>query len=382
MTIHIYEVATVISCFLAALAQNLRPKKSLPLYVDKKWNRQALCANGHFWLLATASGLLLFALSAFRYDVGTDYFFTYRPMFDRVVAGKSVDYSLGGMGRWVISQIIYALGGGHVWFFFITSALVVGLFFWGIYRQSVMPVVSVALFVLTEVYFASLNGVMQYVGLAFVFFGFYYVQQQSFLKYAVFVLIGAFFHPSVVIMLPLYFFSKLKLKYVPIIATGMVAVMSLFNDQMKKLFSALVTQTGYGHYVNTEFQVSGRFYPARIFIYAVVLCIAFALYYKKGSCRQSPFFRFCLYIQLLALFLTLNRNIIPLTDRLVWMLEITHILFLPQLIKEMPSRCLKAALIVGILGIWGIVCWYEIGLLRYHEVLPYQLVYRPGLLFY
>lgn len=377
INLHIYTLAAVLSCMFAVLAQKKMPVQCSPLPLkgaDKQQKKKYIT----FILPAVCSAMPFLLLSSFRYDVGTDYFFTYRPMYDLLAKGWNIKYSVNNVGRWVLFDVIYRLGGGHVWFFLITSAIIICLFFFVFYKQSALPAVSVALFFLTEAFFTSMNGVMQFVGLAFVFAGFIFVEKQCFWKYAIFVLAGAFFHPSVIIFLPLYFFSKVKIN--PLISVGAVAALSFFNKPLTDFLTFAVSKTPYGSYAGSVFQETQRFYWARAFVYALIICVALYCYNKNDN-SSKPVYRFYFYTLLLALYLSVNRNIIPLVDRVLWSLEIVQLLLIPMLIKSVPDKKIKAAIAVGLLGAWAIVCYTEIKLWGHHEVLPYRFVFFSHIIF-
>lgn len=331
--------------------------------------------------LAVLSALPFIVVSGLRYDVGTDYFFTYVPMFDRIAAGVPFAEIDVEPGFWLLNVIIQWMGGGYVWLFTLTSAFVICFMWKGIFDQSAIPWLSIAIFVLGEGFFVSMNGVRQYMALAVVFFGFRYVKERRFWKYALCVLFGALFHMTILVFLPVYFLRYLRGKAAPLVVLGSVLLVSLLNGPMKTLFDFIVSKTPYGNYVGSEFQVAQRFYPARIMIYVVVIALALLSYYLTEN-GQKPEYRFLLYLEIIALFLALNRNIFPLTDRFCWYFEVAHILIIPAIVAAAKKWPAKIGLAAAPLGVMAWVAYDEIVLRLFHEVIPYQLVYWPGVAFY
>lgn len=374
-----YGISAALACLFAFLAQRICRRNTLQAERQKGFLSWPVNTKIFFVIFAALSVLPFFLLSSLRYDVGTDYFYTYRPMYDQIVQGLTPSQTGGAIGRWLLYRAIVTLGGGHVWFFTIVAGVTLVFLFAGIYQQSPCPWMSVALFVLAEGFFISLNGSMQYMGMAIIFFGFKYVREQCFWKYAVFVLLGTFFHYSTIVFLPLYFLSKLHIK--PWFGLITVAVLSLLNTPLRWLLTELVRYTPFSKYIGTEFHLSERLYPARLIVHAVILIVVFLYYYRYKN-GENSLYRYFYYLELIAFFLLINRNIVPLADRLCWTLEISQLLYLPMVVISEQKRNLRIFLTVLLLCTWGSLCYYEIFTQQYHEVVPYQTILLPGTTFY
>lgn len=370
----IYGLSSAFACAFAFLAQRIN-KHSVKL--TKGQTPISWPANDRifFIVFVLLSILPFFLLSALRYDVGTDYMYTYRPLYDNVLAGKPPSESGGSIGRWLLTKSVIALGGGYVWLFASIAGLTLAFLFAGIYQQSPCPWMSIALFVLTEGFFISLNASMQYMGMAIVFFGFTFVQKQCFWKYALFVFLGTFFHYSTIIFLPLYFLSKLRIR--PWFGLIAITVLSLLNEPLRWLFAAIIRYTPFAWYIGSEFNLTERLYPARLIVHVVIFTVVFIYYYRYKN-SEIPKYRFFYYLELITVFLLFNRNIIPQADRICWTLEISHLLFLPMVIFSEQKKGLRIFLSVLLLCTWGTLCYYEIFTQQYHEVIPYQIVFFPG----
>lgn len=370
---YVYLATLAVSALLCALATHVRT--DVPVGINTLAHKNDMQKRAWLFVgLAVLSALPFLFVSGFRYDVGTDYYFTYVPLFNKLEAGAS--YSAAGTepGFWLLNKVILFFGGGTVWLFLLTSLFVVGFMWAGIYQQSAYPWASIVIFVLGEGYFISMNGVRQYMALAVVFWGFRFLRQPRFWKYALCVLAGALFHTTILVFLPLYFVVYLKQKWMPLAALAAVLVASLLNSQMKRVFDFVVSKTPYGGYLGGEFQLAKRFYPYRIAIYACVLgCALLSYYFTENS--KKPSFRFFLYLEMLALFLALNRNIFPLTDRFCWYFEVVQILLIPAILAKIPNKIARWAVFCALCGVLGWVAYNEIVLRLYHEVLPYQTVF-------
>lgn len=238
-------------------------------------------------------------LSGLRYDVGTDYFHTYRPVFDAIGAGAGPGETPVEIGFWLLVKGIQLLGGSHVWMFLASSFVIAGFFAAGIYRLSALPWYSMLLFLLAELYFISMNAMRQYMGLAIVFFGFAYLgadgKKPCLWKWALCVVASALFHTSNLLFLPLFFLMYLKVN--PFVALSL----SAFNAPLSGLAKWLLSFTPYKNYWGSEFHSEVPFYDARMMINLFVLLLALNNW-NKDSREENATYRFFYYCTLFAVF--------------------------------------------------------------------------------
>ncbi len=333
----------------------------------------ALCAEKPrrvLWVgLAVCSMLLPALLSGLRYGVGTDYFFTYVPAFEKITATGGYSFSELQVepAFWLLSKAVQLLGGGYLWVFLLTSLVICGAFWLGIFQLSQMPWYSVALFFLAEIYFVSMNAVLQFAGLAIVFFGFRFIQKPCFWKYAICVAVAMLFHLSCAIFLPLYALKFIKLP--PLFGLGAIVLLSVLNAPLSQLAAFLVAKTPYAVYVNSSFHAAERAYPevGRVLVHILVLALALYYYYKNDN-ENKPLYRFFYYCQLILLFLVLNQNVIPLAPRIGWALEMVHLLFIPMIALSEKDGRVRAGILALVALAWGQLTYNEIFVYGWHEV--------------
>lgn len=369
----IYLITVVLAVGMTYVAQRvndsatdqLRGQAFLSQTIGKRWL---------FWGLGILSMLIPALVSGLRYGVGTDYFYTYRPMWDEVIWWRTQNNPAypAEPGMWELINLLERLGGSYLSMFITTSFIIMGFFGLGFYQNSEMPWYSVALFFLTEAYFVSMNAVQQYMALAVVFFGLRFVKKPCFWKYAICVLAATLFHYSAIILLPLYFFSKISVN--PAFGLGITAVLSLLNGQLLQLLGYIIQRTPYAWYLGSNFQQMNRFYPGKMTINILVLALATYYYYTNNN-HAKPLYRFLYYCQLLQVFMLINRNLIPLADRVGWYLEGFLLLLLPMIVISEKNKYLRIALIVIPAFLWGRLCYNEIFLYGWHEVVPYQSIF-------
>lgn len=147
----IYFVMIIISILFGACAS----KKRSILLVDDRIGRQTLSQRSVFIVF---SALPVFLISALRYGIGTDYFFTYDPWFKLVLRGGVPDCEVG---FYYLNKIIAYLTDNSQWLFAITSLLFIGCVYWAIYKKDENIPISILIFFLSYNFFVSLNNLRQ-----------------------------------------------------------------------------------------------------------------------------------------------------------------------------------------------------------------------------
>ena len=143
-----YSCVALVGVICAIVAQKEKQAANIFSY------RLPRC-NWKIW--AFLSAVPFFLVMAFRYDVGTDYFFTYQPYFSGMVAGQHSTPDIE-IGYWLINRFVLLFSSCNVWVFALSALVIIG-FFWGaIWHLSPLPWFSVALFFLSRHFFAGTDG--------------------------------------------------------------------------------------------------------------------------------------------------------------------------------------------------------------------------------
>ena len=155
---------------------------------------ELICRFGMFF-----SALPIFIISAVRYGIGTDYFYTYYPMFVRIAKGDSTThYEIGFL--W-LNKIIARFTDDPQWLFVITSAVFVFASYYAIYKISNNIPEAILLFLLSYTYFVSLNNVRQSFASAIIFIAVTEYWEEKRIRPIVLVLIAGLFHQSALLFL-------------------------------------------------------------------------------------------------------------------------------------------------------------------------------------
>lgn len=152
----------------------------------------------------TFSFILIFLLSALRFDVGYDY-----SMYYGLIEGniKYFNDQINRIEYLPRLLILFSNKLGFYQFFFIITSMLISYFFYkSIKQNSYDKWLSTLIFVCFPIFFfMSLSVVRQYVAISIVFFGYKYIKERNFLLYFCLILLTTFIHKSAIIALPIYF---------------------------------------------------------------------------------------------------------------------------------------------------------------------------------
>lgn len=201
-----------------------------------------------FWLAV----LPLFLVTALRYDVGTDYFYTYVPEFYHILNREP-----GGYSEWGFNALIRAIqvfSTNAQWLFCITGFLFTFLAVRTIIVMSENVPLSVAVLFVSCVWFWSLNNVRQAIAAVIIFSASPYMTKLcrgNALRLLAAVAFGFLFHKSVVIWLLVLAFLYIPQcrRWFHILSVGAIAAL----PPVCLAAEALLRHTHYAGYFNSHF---------------------------------------------------------------------------------------------------------------------------------
>ncbi|MBQ8877656.1 MAG: EpsG family protein [Lachnospiraceae bacterium] len=283
--------------------------------------------------------LVLFALSACRLNVGNDYA-KYVEFMHLVYCNAYVPTEIGFNS---LVKLLYAISGfeNFLLVFGFFAFFTVLLFLISIYRQADSFGFSFFLFMAFGYYFQSFNTVRYYLALAIAVFVIPYVLRKEWGKFIFLVLLGATFHKSLLVVIPLYYLAACAWK------KWQLALVALFCSTfffMQDFYLKVVVFL-YPTYEDTEYLEGGTSY-VNIARCLGVLILALFCYRKavKGNRRNSFYF----YCNLGALVMYVCCSFLPIISRIGYYLTITHIFFIPALIEQIENKKLKKLFTVGV----------------------------------
>jgi len=346
----LYITVAVVTVLLAGTVDN-HPRRQ-----PYKLTRQQLCNR----VCLTAVFVILFLLSACRLNVGNDYA-KYVEFMHLVNCDAYVPTEIGFN---LMVKLIYGLSGYENFLLvFAFYAFVTVLFFLlAMYEQSDAFGLTFFLFMAFGYYFQTFSTVRYYLALAIALYSMKFVLRRQWGRFAVLILLGAAFHKSLLVVLPLYFLASLPWKKWQLAVAAAFCTTFLFlQDFYLKLVVFL-----YPTYEDTEYLEGGTSY---ISILRCMAVLAFAgivyLMRRKESApgikndenainREEELwwnrrFWFYFYLNLGALVLYVFCSFLPIISRIGYYLMVSQILYLPMLLKSVSDKKWRYIFRAGIL---------------------------------
>jgi hypothetical protein len=178
------------------------------------------------YLIITGSGL--FFIAAFRYAVGYDYYL-YANWFNSLRIMNENDMMLWAREKgFAFPAKILADAGFEYQVMFIIIAFVITFgIIWLIYRHSCAPWVSITAFLVSGLYFNSMNFMRQFIAAVLIAFALRYIEEKKFFRFSALVFLASAFHVSALLLLPFYFILKIKLN-VPSLTIMLIGSMAVY----------------------------------------------------------------------------------------------------------------------------------------------------------
>lgn len=309
----------------------------------------------------------LWFITAFRYDVGTDYFYTYVKYFEHTSYGwKPYEHEILFQ---LLNNALVSLNLNYVWLFAISGTLILCFLFYYIFKFSPKPLYSIAIFFCSSFFFNSLNNVRQYIAIAIAIIGF---SQKKTLKAFVIILIASLFHLTAIVYIPLYIVMNFLFAK-PVKKTTMV-ILSLFCILLSPLICLILKKviaiTPYAYFLDS--QESG--YSLLMIIVNMIIFIFTLFYYDS----KDKTYQKLAFLQLITAFCCVCSIFFQNEEMWMRIIRITstfQLVLLPKIVlkeKNQIYRFAIGALFIIIYSIYTIyTVYYQGGL----EVFPYQFVF-------
>lgn len=322
-------------------------------------------------LLFCLSALPLTFLSAFRYNVGTDYMEAYWKSFSYIKHGHEISGYDFLMTK--LCQFILLFTDENI-VLFIVSSIIIGFFVYkAIYDQSVDKKYSIVLYVITGMYFMSLNQVKQFIGMSICLFSIKWFFEKKYIHFTSSIVIASLFHNAcVVFALPflLSFFPNIY-KYLSakrvIVLLGVFYLVRLFV--FERIFLVLLSYTRfYNRYMESSY-FEGNFSNAILIFDGIIL--AFYMFAYKTGKSDGKFLVF--YIsKIVTLMIVILSDIIMIAPRIADTIFIIDIIAIPYLIRLIHNRKIQALAKLSITGVLLIYFYWSFFMINNHNVFPYR----------
>lgn len=355
----VYTIATIISVLFSMFTL--------------KYRKNNKCTNNAITIIFLClSALPLIIVSAIRYDVGKDYFYTYVPYFNNLLINHpntNVE-----IGYFLLNKLVQVFTTDYIWIFVVCSFIYFFFVYKGIYEQSKNIPLSICLLVITGYYFIFLNTMRQCISVAIIFYALKYVKQRKPIKFAIFIALAFTFHTSALFAIPMYFLYGIKIN--PKVGMGIIIVTIIFSQLLSGIISNMILQSKYSSYLGVEFgeNITGGKVTTAIDLF--VLLFAWLYYKKENKYVDKKEYYFHCNLQLCTVIISLFRDIAPLINRVRWYYGFEVILFIPLILSLEENEKNRYIEILGIIGAFALYCFITIGINNANAVLPYQTIFN------
>lgn len=337
----VYVLLTAVTVLLGLCVDN---RRYVPGYISGRWGtvmtERGRARNN---IAVFAVFCLLAGVSACRIAVGNDYW-VYRDNFKLIAQGRYVSYEPGFnlIVKWIQQLFGYDRYLPVFGFFSIATAF---FFVRALRDQGSSFAVSLFLLMTGGYYFNSLNTVRYYFALALALYSMKYVLRGDYEKFILWILAGALFHKSILLVIPLYLPARLlaavKWKKWHYIAGGALTASLIFCQG----FYQEIIFYFYPYYRDSMFN-RGRLSYVNIAKCVCVLILCGICY--KRSLRADLNNRFYFLLNLAGLVTYCCGSFIPEVSRVGFYMIISQVFLLPRLLEDMKAGWLKNLCCTGV----------------------------------
>lgn len=336
----LYITVAVVTVLLGGMVD------SRPVTQPYRITRQQMCNR----VCLMSIFLILFALSACRLNVGNDYA-KYVEFMHLVNCDAYVPTEIGFN---LLVKLIYGLSGfeNYLLVFAVYAFVTVCVFLLAMYEQSEEFALTFFLFMALGYYFQTFSTVRYYLALALALYSMKFVLRRQWGRFVVLILLGSAFHKSLLVVIPLYVLASVKWKKWQLVIAALFCSTFLFGQDLYLKMVVFLYPT----YEDTEYLEGGTSY-INILRCLAVLVFAGIVYFLQKKDRKDVSadkeadrkFRFYFYLNLGALVLYVFCSFLPIISRIGYYLTVSHILFLPMLLKQIENEKLRRLFRFGIL---------------------------------
>lgn len=374
----IYLVIAMVSIFISIKVphwtqDSLRIKNFKIRFNQKGINRNLL-------IFLSALGPLL--LSAFRYGIGTDYFYTYIPQFNLIANGGRSYYEYG---FYLLNKIIALFTDNGQWLIIMTSTIFVLIVYHQLFRMAHNYALSLVIFFLSYNYFVSLNNIRQSLASAILLLAIdALVRQNKRLLFVFWVVVAGLLHRISVIYLVILIIEKISFSSIiySVISVGMIGIGRIVLPRLLLVLSAYIPRLAL--YLNAkELQIYngntiGNLYTLVNAIFMIMLMyidISSKPDSKELALNDRKEWEFTKLNQCIILCICGLDPIIPAAYRIVRIFAFSQFLFLPNVLIRFQTNKRNRMLLVTVLTLGMLAVFYQNFIYGAEEVFPYVSIF-------
>ena len=272
---------------------------------------------------------------------------------------SSEPYGYSELGFYWLSVLIKSFDSSYIFYFFIIAAISLAVIYKGLYRYCCYPLLGMAIYIAR--FFSGRNLIQIRAGLAYaiIFLGIKYITERDWKKYFLLVFIAYQFHHSVLIAVPLYFVTFIKIKKWHVIVGLVIAfilggffqgtLQNYVTDQLQDFNES--TAATYTTGIEVE-RAKGLANPLIYFQTLILLVYTFA---EKWIKRIDPHYYTIRAAYLYSTMILITFCMfIGLSSRTSTLFATLEIVMLPSLLKAFQKSLFNIGYLVLASGITGI----------------------------
>lgn len=350
----IYIIGTLSTLLLAYIAVHIDKSRLLPKYLGDIYKR--------FFMFLSVIPLSI--ISAVRYGVGTDFFSYYR-IYERHIITNTYEKGF----EWLIN-LLYKISNNPQVFFVGTSFIICILYIYAIYRNSIDPVYSILLFVISGEYFSSMNIIRQYITITIVLFAIPYIKSRDWLKMLIVAIIASLFHTSAFIIILLYILYNIELK--PIVYAFSIVITFVLANIIKALLLPFLNRfTTYGRFfLETSAYSESNIDWVKFLIY---LSIFMLMTYGYRLVKENENLKLMYTAVWMSLIIVASGAAMPINvTRMALYMNPIIAIYMPEAINYVPNRRLKPVVKFAVTFCYTVVTIYLLVYTGWHNAWPYR----------
>ena len=336
----------------------------------------------------------MFLVSAFRYNVGTDYDKRYAYDYYRLAKGYDVDNL--EIGFKTIDYICLLFTKEPYLLFAVTSLIILALIFEVVYKKSTNKILSIAIFFLGGYFFASLNIVRQYMAFALILLGYQFLmdenKKKAYIGFVICAILAFLMHSSSIICFIILIMTKKEIMNAKWVIPLSVLILIL-NKNIMVILTPIIKNTRFNVYLTGKY-TAGELSLLQIAENLIMyLGMYFTCYFKKKQGNKIDKQGITLLnIQGMALLLTVSGVIHALFIRMAAYFVAFQIISIPYFLsilqfnkitdminekfkKNLKEKTLKVVVYSCIVLGFSTMFVYTNILSNDNEVLPYKTIF-------
>ena len=240
-------------------------------------------------------------LSTFRFGLGFDYF-SYRFMFESIQELSFGQILLGSeyrlyLGFALLLKVVSLFTHSYIFLCGVFAAITLGCFFIAVRRFSKVPWLSVFAYQALSLFYCSMNLIRQAMVFSILLFCLPFLKKGRFLPYLGIVLLASTIHISALVMIPVFFFARLRVTPVSLGAVcGIFLAGFLFLEPLIRLAARFVPLVA--SYIGTSYLNGGSYKYAIFPVLFALAAIALRNQLHQKDPANDIYINLCLYCAL------------------------------------------------------------------------------------